>query len=878
MKKSPAVLKAPRSPALVNPPEEPLFGEFINSASDRSLLRYFEEVRSKYLYTSNLGLALDDNDRDRDGKPVPLNNLFVPPLVSTGPLKPEDLIRAEEEKSELHLEEVYQVLRHHPRLFILGTPGSGKTTLVQWLLLALTSSSDNHVKGALGSVIPFSLILRELRLQGIRSWDDLWWVFAERTGLTVDQQLTEALQKTGQAIFLIDGLDEIADPATRKGLGQAILDGMNRSPRCRFLITSRIVGFSRDEFFNLDRATTLTQAARKVLEERLDRLERPGGLERAEFMRGEEVQGASQRDQLAVTYLAPFRIDQIRRLVTNWYTQYEPNAAIHAERIADLMARIEKNDGLGQLSRIPVLLNMICFIHGRRARLPDGRAELYQRIAQTYLVSLDQARGLGFQGQEVNVDYQDLSNWLAALALAMQQRRNGVDETIHATRAEVEAILLQGLAEKGVVATQCGDHCRFILEYIVKRSGFLVPVGRKEGEEVYAFNHLSFQEYFAAQALNEQISFFTKASEWQAIRASLDQPHWLETLVLLFELQPSVKKTDHLARSLFGEELQHLRSKGRRKKTDPQDLSGGWLLAAHIAMDTAVRLGREWRDRLIAGGWQAVLPAITEPKAVSRGLLAPEQNNRSPQVAALLFQDQFNSLARFKQLFAEQKSLSLVGALIRETSSLSTLANLEWLYLSDTPVSDIGTLTVLTNLRRLELNNTPVSDVSSLATLTNLRWLELNNTPVSDVSSLAALTNLQGLGLSNTPVSDVSSLAALTNLQWLSLSNAPVSDVSSLAALTNLQWLFLNNTLVSDVSSLAALTNLQWFGLNNTLVSDVSSLAALTNLQLLFLGNTSVSDVSSLAVLTNLHQLDLSNTPVSDVSSMNQLKKLKIIQ
>ena len=76
------------------------------------------------------------------------------------------------------------------------------------------------------------------------------------------------------------------------------------------------------------------------------------------------------------------------------------------ERAEELVERLSEHESLDQLARIPVLLNMICFIYMRRGgRLPDGRAELYQRIAETYLTSLDQARGVRFRDRKMNFDY-----------------------------------------------------------------------------------------------------------------------------------------------------------------------------------------------------------------------------------------------------------------------------------------------------------------------------------------------------------------------------------------------------------------------------------------------------------------------------------------
>jgi internalin A len=856
--------------------QEPLKKSFIDPANHHQLLKYFQEVRNKYLYTTNMGLALDDNDMGVTGKPVLLNNLFIPPLLSDKQLTLEDNIETKKERNNQNLQEVYQVLRDHPRLIILGTPGTGKTTLVQWLVLSLTYSGDNHVKGALGNLIPFALILRELPLQGVHTWADLWHVYIKHTGFSINQQLAEALAESGQALFLIDGLDEISDPSSRANLGKVLRDGMNRYNRCRFVTTSRIVGFSTSDLFQIDQEELSSDN---------------------NFIHNAIVVDLKPLGNLYLTYLAPFSAFQIRGFVTNWYKQYETNTSIHTERVEDLVTRIEKNDGLGQLSRIPVLLNMICFIHARRTRLPDGRAELYERIAETYLISLDQARGIGFQAKDINVDYQDLSNWLSTIALNMQKNRGTQDNAVLTSRSEIEMVLMQGLEEKGVTEPNSGEQSKFILEYIVNRSGFLVPFGRKDGQEVFAFNHLSFQEYFAARGLNEEISFITNQKEWKKIRKFLAEPHWLETFILLFEIQPSVKKADHLAVSLFGIDCKHLKKSVYQNSILKRDLSPEWLVVAHISMDTAIRLGKDMRRRLIKNSWMIAITSITikNPDIIFEAftlqnkdflrlhLVLEEAFLFHPSftilshllLAEILFHTLFGSSEIMTRLVAGTEKIRLQGKQIRNISCISGLTKLKHLMLTDTGVSDISSLSNLTNLESLSLSHTGVSDISSLSSLVNLRIFWIGQTQVSDISSLSNMTNLESLSLSHTGVSDSSSLSRLTNLKILWLNDTPVSDISSLSRLTNLEFLFMDGTPVSDISSLSRLTNLEILRLNDTPVSDISSLSRLTNLEELSLNNTSVSDISSLSRLTNLEELSLNNTPVSDISSLSRLTNLE---
>lgn len=54
------------------------------------------------------------------------------------------------------------LLAEHQRLFVLGDPGTGKTTLINSLMLAFSYYGDNLTKLALGKRVPFPLILREL--------------------------------------------------------------------------------------------------------------------------------------------------------------------------------------------------------------------------------------------------------------------------------------------------------------------------------------------------------------------------------------------------------------------------------------------------------------------------------------------------------------------------------------------------------------------------------------------------------------------------------------------------------------------------------------------------------------------------------------------
>ncbi len=89
---------------------------------------------------------------------------------------------------------------------------------------------------------------------------------------------------------------------------------------------------------------------------------------------------------------------------------------------------------------------------------------------------------------------------------------------------------------------------------------------------------------------------------------------------------------------------------------------------------------------------------------------------------------------------------------------LSSLRELVWLDLNDTPVGDDGLvhLSGLTGLKRLRLDETLITDagLAHLAGLTELRQLNLYKSQITDsgLAHLAVLTNLEELNLQRTHV------------------------------------------------------------------------------------------------------------------------------
>src|SRR5690606_20679724 len=152
----------------------------------------------------------------------------------------------------------------------------------------------------------------------------------------------------------------------------------------------------------------------------------------------------------------------------------------------------------------PQLLTMMALVFKVRSNLPNGRAVLYELIAQAYLESIDKARRL-----KDPFSWQDKKRWLAKIAFEMQMQRtskgNASSESsreLLASKQQVLSWIVSALEDYYFDdSVDVGEYASKYLDWIARRSGLLLP----RGNDQFAFLHLSFQEYFAAIYIQQQI-------------------------------------------------------------------------------------------------------------------------------------------------------------------------------------------------------------------------------------------------------------------------------------------------------------------------------------------------------------------------------------
>jgi len=420
-----------------------------------------------------------------------------------------------------------KALQAYRRLVIIGDPGSGKTTLLAYLALTYARTlrdGEDKVQERLqlseSTHLPILLPLRDLG-KHLRGSDDskdgaatllayLQAYYAAQNIRVPDDFFAAPLER-GQAVVLLDGMDELAETGLRQRVARLIEKFVIRYPQARYAVTSRKVGY---------------EGAARV--------------------------GAG----FALAEVREFSPAEMRQFVRDWTRVVEVKLAeresvdiLNAadQQAASLIRAIENNPRVQELAVNPLLLTVIALVHRYRAALPERRAELYEEAVEVLLGQWDEAKGLSTEITLASGRALDAGDRRSLLEpVAFWQHARQVREL---EREDLRQILLPAFTSMSsgdkALAQKALDK---FLHLINERSGLIV----ERGVGVYGFAHLTFQEYLAARAVADREDALAFTLE------KLPDPWWREVILLQAGLlsTQSKRRVSELIRALLSADPQ----------------------------------------------------------------------------------------------------------------------------------------------------------------------------------------------------------------------------------------------------------------------------------------------------------------------------------
>lgn len=425
------------------------------------------------LYVPLKLLPLDDQAEQRIGSSSSRRSLVAA-------LEEDDTDRADSPAlpdSAISLSKAMEVSR---RFVLVGTQGCGKTTTLRWLAIisALEGEEGSHVRETCGlpsePLLPVFIRFRKLadrvsalRRHGIRGRvgfvaDYLAAEFEAGFGrhiLDEAKSLSVAydLLESNKTILLFDALDEVADESIRDQLLQAVSDLMDKYPEPRVVLSSRPYALVKDDLkVGLPRYTPLP----------LDMID---------------------VDTFCQHWYQAVRVHAAHRLNESEATERAAHLAREAKRVIDF-------------AQSPLLLSILAVVHfNHDGHLPIERSRLYDYATTAMLGhwERDPARNPGDDGIP--------SDWAATLGLEEADIRSVVERLARDVQMSVTGTefsvdegvdsLKQAMPEVLNGPTPSKDLMFLLLRLLGDRAGLV----QERSPGVYAFTHLSFQEYLAAR-------------------------------------------------------------------------------------------------------------------------------------------------------------------------------------------------------------------------------------------------------------------------------------------------------------------------------------------------------------------------------------------
>jgi ABC-type cobalamin/Fe3+-siderophores transport system ATPase subunit len=444
---------------------------------DTAAERYRAKIKRLYATTEIMGM----------GKPVLLDDIFTDVYMLDKPtafgrydIEHLKQVSADPEAPPQNAHRIngLQLVVEKDNLFILGKPGAGKTTFLKYIavkaaekIIAIKSTEERIDK------VPIFI--------SVKAWADsnleLLPFMAQRFEICdfpAAQPFVEELLKSGSAIVLFDGLDEVSETSGQRDRQTLAMSSfVEKYDQAQCLITCRIA--------------------------------------------------ASDYSFQPFTYveIADFTEKEIQKFVGNWFREDKTNRDNFLAEFAK-----DDNQGLRDLARTPLLLTLLCIAFNETLTFPRRRVELYEEALEALLKKWDSSRRVKRDEVYRKLSLGHKDNMLARIAAETFERNE-----YFIPQLKLERLITDYVKNVPPHDTNEATDGEAILKAIEAQHGILVERARR----VYSFSHLTFQQYFTAKHI---VANATEDILTNLVKAYCADGRWREVFLLMTSLLPDASQ------------------------------------------------------------------------------------------------------------------------------------------------------------------------------------------------------------------------------------------------------------------------------------------------------------------------------------------------
>jgi formylglycine-generating enzyme required for sulfatase activity/energy-coupling factor transporter ATP-binding protein EcfA2 len=414
--------------------------------------------------------------------PVQLLDVYIP-LETANPFHKAEMERISKDREENLKEpatiDIEALLGRVNCILLRGKAGMGKTTLIKHLANTITEGS---CQSSLRDYLPVMVFLKDLwlvyheelkRAKRKITFEPLLKAYLEKIKCPLNWAVISNFLQHNRALFMFDGLDEIPD-GIRDDLVELIADFQFENKGNRFLITGRPHGIAG---------------------------------------RPNERFGKYLRD---IEYLDD---QKIHEFIRKWFRAVQGKATGLADTTAeDMISDIGFHEHVSVFTQNPLLLAAVCVLYLVGKRIPEQRADLYDRIVENLLWRR-------FHDPAEPDKENEVREFLMLLAFEMQKKNLKTFEV-----GDGLDVLKNISSQKdNEQANEYQRRIHRLFNEIEPNCGLLNRLSSGEIE----FTHLTFQEFMAAKHIDYMDLDYTKF---------LENDWWEEAILLYAGLVSLVRK------------------------------------------------------------------------------------------------------------------------------------------------------------------------------------------------------------------------------------------------------------------------------------------------------------------------------------------------